>query len=200
MALPAYETFTGTPTNVADRTGWATVVGAATVFSGGAIAEASVACLRWSGDTFANNQYALCTSVASGANTDQGAGVCVRAQSGANSYYFVRFHTSRIKTGIMNAGTETVWDTSVSTRTAGYVLRLEISGTAITSFYNGTQIYTTTDSTFSSGSAGIAFNGYNYADIIDNWEGGDIGAAAGHPTMLRWQGIPGMKYTGRKGW
>ena len=60
----------------------------------------------------------------------------------------------------------------------GEVINLEVEGSALTADIDGTERLSATDSTHTNGAAGI----YSYLDTtsgshLDNWEGGDVGAA-----------------------
>lgn len=71
----------------------------------------------------------------------------------------------------------------------GKVIRCEVEGTTIRGYYDGSKLVETTDSTVTSGQAGIQL--ICSTSTGDDWEGGNL-AAAGQPTIKRWGGVPGM--------
>jgi len=216
MALPAQDNFNGTNYSYLNvRTGWLDTYGTSSlqIRNNGVTAELSgnydagahaIVGDSWNGDTFYFEQYSQ--AVLTAALGYGGMGVLVRRQGGADSYYGLFILTGGAILFKRTAGSNTTLAYDEITRAVGSLLKLTVTGTTtttLTAYYNSVQILTVNDSSspFTSGSAGVCGIGDNGPNqLIDDWEGGDIGAAAGHPTMSRWQGIPGMKYTGRKGW
>jgi len=215
MALPAKDNFTsGVLQYLKDRTGWSdTYASSMYIYGDGrctselpgnySAGASNMGGASWTSDEFAQDQYSEIIIVAAVAWA--GGGVIVRRQAGADSYYGLLFNTDTCWLFKRTAGSNATLDTHDVTRTVGSKLRLTATGgatTVLTAYYNGVEILAANDTStpFTTGSAGVCGLGDNSGQRMDDWEGGDIGAAAGHPTMSRWQGIPGMKYTGRKGW
>jgi hypothetical protein len=69
------------------------------------------------------------------------------------------------------AGTPTAFATGTVTYVAGAVLKLSIVGTTLVTTYNGVQIDSRSDSTFSAGSPGVTYAALTTSCIIDNWVG-----------------------------
>jgi hypothetical protein len=116
-------------------------------------------------------------------NQDQ-AGVAVRYSSSADTCYvgWLRRNASvtyRITKFV--AGAETVLvSQSTTAPTDGSVLRLEVSGTTLTLFYNAVQVATITDATISGGTRGGLFGDPSGGNRIrfNNFEVGDLGGGA----------------------
>ena len=215
MALPATDDFTGTDSSyLKDRTGWSDTYASSMYIKATnrvtselpgnyATGASNMGGASWTSDSFAQDQYSEIIIVTALAYA--GGGVIVRRQAGADSYYGLLFNTDTCWLFKRTAGSNATLDTHDVTRTAGSKLRLTATGgatTVLTAYYNDVEILAATDTStpFTTGSAGVCGIGDSSGQRMDDWEGGNIGAAAGHPTMSRWQGIPGMKYTGRKGW
>lgn len=134
----------------------------------------------YSAATWPNDQYAQVNVLGIG-NTalDIGPGVCLRAAN-ANNFY-------RITCGTTHCDVAKVVSGSYSTITdlgAGFLpgdtLYAEIQGTTIKVFRNGVQFGTNvTDSSLSSGSAGLMYSSNASGVTVDNFEGGDFAAAGG---------------------
>lgn len=138
---------------------------------------------HWNADTFGADQYAECAIT--NTNNDCQVGPAVRCAASGATYYGLYWGP--------NYGTPTVWlfkqvggawtelGSAGLSMSAGDTLRLEISGTTLTPLRNGsliTALGTKTDSSISSGYAGICGYSQSVDARLDNWQGGNIGAAA----------------------
>ena len=178
MALPATDAFTATSgTNLTTySSNWTVTNGAWDINSNAVTPNQSGNCAAyWNADTFGNNQYAKGTlkSQASGIET----GPAVRMSSGPNCYVY-RWKgngTRKILAKIVD-GTFTSFG-SGGTITTDTVVELQVSGTTLTPLLNGsldTEIGEITDSTFSTGPAGIWGTGDSASSRLDDWEAGNL--------------------------
>lgn len=131
----------------------------------------------WNADTFGNDQYAEITWGVTDP-TYAGPGVRMSGQDGARNGYALFGDTGTMYLRKWTSGTESgdlqTWTQSCCT--VGDTYRLEIVGTTLTAYYNGTPLSpTVTDSSIASGSAGMFM--YGSSARIDDWEGGNIGGA-----------------------
>jgi hypothetical protein len=154
--------------------------------------------------TPANDQYAQAAlgtvDTAPGADQPPGGGPAVRVATGANTYYGAlanSLSTSEIELVKVVAGTLT----SLGTYTAGAApvtgdtIRIEASGTTIRVLHNGTERINVSDSSISSGQVGINGLAWNNIPTLDNFDGGDLGAAVpvGFAGTRRPAGAPGPR-------
>lgn len=198
MALPATDAFTAA-SDAALQTysaNWTISAGAFQV-----LAASDVVCpfgwgvesgAFWNADTFAANQYAQ-GALTGIINASASIGVAVRAASGGN-YYGLYYSASGggslwLFKVVSGAWSELGAAYGLGTWSVGDVLRLEVEGTTLTPKRNGVLIAaigTKTDSSLSSGAAGIC--GYDALSEcnLDNWEGGNLGGggAADVPVAL----------------
>lgn len=137
---------------------------------------------HWAGDTFANDQYSQATFTAIASNYYY-MGLAVRAASGATDteYYFT---SGGVDTNVYVfkrvTGTSTNIQTVASSAFAvNDVARMESEGTTIRVKKNGTAFSTNTDSSISSGYAGVAGTADADGTRIDSWEGGNLSAGSG---------------------
>lgn len=142
---------------------------------------ATSVCAAIYNQTFANDQYAQIAAIYPSPTSATGIGVRMSGSGATFCGYgfYVMYGTQRlfkvvngVKTNLGSTGTETIADSDV--------WRLEISGTTLTAYKNGS-VYTAvgtngqaTVTDFASGKAG--FIGYgNESDAgATNWEGGDL--------------------------
>ncbi len=188
-ALPATDNFNragpGLGANWTDNTGTFQIVSSVDVASN----TASLYVFNhWNADTFANDQYSFGTVTAtSGGNN---IGVSARAATGATAtgyiyncdngtHYLIKFVS----------GTDTTLGTAANACTVNDVLRIEANGTSIVGKRNGlNHVGPITDSAITSGFAGLSGWGAGTTPRIDNWEGGNLGAAAA-PKRLTLLGV-----------
>lgn len=139
---------------------------------------------HWNADAFNNDQYAQVILVAVAANQWRGAAVRCHAST-ANYYGYYGSSADKLLFKLVSGS----WTQIGSAGSAGAVndiLRLEVSGTTLTPKLNGvtdSAIGAQTDSAIASGSAGIAGYGTQTTARLDDWEGGNLGAAADFPPI-----------------
>ena len=139
---------------------------------------------HWNADSFDNDQYSEgeINSLSASATV----GVAVRVHASAATYYALYAQdTYGTYLGKVISGSWTELGNTGTTFSASDVIRLEAEGTAITPYRNGgvfSAIGAETDSSISSGYAGLS--GWESASDarIDNWEGGNI--ASGYSLSL----------------
>lgn len=187
MALPATDTFTrsGTPSVTIETysSNWSLVQGVIDVLASTDDFESDDAgdsSARWTADSFDDDQYSEIVVNAIGAS--RYIGVSVRNSASAATFYgyeadngtdgkYLFKYVSGSYTGIANS--------PGSSFSATDTVRLEVSGTTLTPKLNGStdgDLGAQTDSSISSGSAGVA--GAGTASNVsrgDNWEGGNLG-------------------------
>lgn len=186
MALPATDTFTAS-SNAALQTyssNWTISAGGLAVDATADAAYASAGDVEsgafWNADTFSNDQYAQ--GVLNVADVLGAIGVAVRCSAGGN-YYGLYYqppgqHCWLFKM-VGGVWTELGYAQNVGNWN-GATLRLEVSGTTLTPKLNGsviTAIGAKTDSSLTSGRAGICGYGNKIACLLDNWEGGNLGSS-----------------------
>lgn len=150
--------------------------------------------VTWPADQYAEIQTITATA------TDTGRGAVVRAQSGANSFYVATHNnnftgTARLQIHRYSAGTANLLSNVVKTIVTSDLIRMEIEGSTLRAYINDVLQYgPTTDSTYSTGSAGLSI----YADSgsvanaeLDNFEGGNLASAAVAPHRLAMMGVGG---------
>jgi hypothetical protein len=156
---------------------------------------------HWNADAFDNDQYAEGVATGFAGNDGIAIGLAVRCHASADTYYGF-YGDSYSGSGSylfkMVSGTWTqIGDTGANWED-GDTVWLEVEGTTLTPKVNGStdpDIGAQTDSSIASGSAGLS--GYNdgAANLIDDWEGGNLGAGPGGISIpvviwhLRQQGI-----------
>lgn len=128
----------------------------------------------WTADTFANDQYSQAVVAAVDGAAQVSAGVCVRATA-ANYYAFYCTTGARALVKIV-AGSKTVLGSDAVTCSVNDVLKLVIAGTTLTAYVNGVSVFSVTDTSLASGSAGVAGIGHfsaSTAQRVTTWEGGN---------------------------
>lgn len=194
MALPATDTFT-TASDQALTTysaNWSYAHGTFTVFAGTdrVAGSASDECgAYWNADTFNAAQYSQAVAQPSSSIY---AGICVRGGSGV--YYGWYGCTTDSYLFRYNTGDSTPFRQLGSTRagwSSGKTYRLEIDANyTLTCKEDGVQLGTTYNDSGSSykiasGAAGLSAYGSAGDGIMDNWEGGNLGAAATKGRIVR---------------
>lgn len=185
MALPATDTFTRADGELAaGSANWAKCSASSGNMNVNTNAVQSASLNEngylWTADTFSNDQYAQVTIAA--VTNSVFVGPACRVANGTYSYYgyygdgsLGAFPFKQV------AGTWTQFGTTLGVFAASNTIRIEASGTAITFKRNGATDRTQTDSALTSGSAGITGQGNNAGSKLDNWEGGNLAAAAAGP-------------------
>ncbi len=184
MALPATDAFTGSDGTALTTysANWTLNFGNFALFSnslrpnGGDVNTDAAA--HWNADTFGNDQYAQGTVPAI---STAYMGVAARCATSAATFYnfLVNSDAYYLNKYVAGAGTN-LGNTPSPDLTVGDTLRIEANGTSIVAKRNGTnKIGPITDSSITSGSAGVTGNGTGTGGVrIDNWEGGNLGAAS----------------------
>jgi hypothetical protein len=191
MAVVATDNFTGAADDqLANRANWSISTGNLDTLS----ASADVANNDntgnennnfWDGDTFDDDQYSQ--GVMAGAGGSNFIGICIRAISN-NCYSFYAGGDSNYLADVIGGN----WTQIGFTTDPGVpsdVIYLQAEGTTLIAKIDGATIHTLTgEDSLSSGSAGLSgwCGGTDVDQRIDNWEGGNLAAAAaderpGHP-------------------
>jgi len=128
----------------------------------------------WNANSAPNDQYAQIT-ISGTAGSGQ-TGPSVRMSTVADTFYYALILGGSLYITKVVAGSGTNLVTTTYSPTSGDVVYLSIVGTSLTLKVNGTTKLTTTDSSISSGSFGMAglFNGTSY---ISAWTGGGFASA-----------------------
>jgi hypothetical protein len=185
MALPASDTFSGTagqdlPVYSAN---WAAAMASGTaVFecdgSGNAVTPPAlnntICACKWTGDTFANDQYA---EVVTDPGNGSYLGPAIRAGTAGNMYGLFSDDVT-IDPVVMTSGSASALGASIgiSWGSGTHTLRISAVGTTITITYDGAET-TRTDATYSSGSAGLlGVSTSGTPTVIPSWTAGDVTA------------------------
>jgi hypothetical protein len=183
-ALPATDAFTGTNGTALTTysSNWTNNAGVFAIQSNSVHANsAGTECgAHWNADTFNNNQYGQCVYVAEDTDT-YAIGPAVRCAASGATYYGFYSSTTASYLFKMVSGTWAQLGSDGASWTINDVARLEVSGTTLTPTINGSTLSppgAQTDSSIASGYAGITGYSNSTASRIDNWEGGNLGAAA----------------------
>lgn len=193
MALPASDTFTG-----ADGTAlttysanWTINTGSFLLISNALRANVSggFSLARWSADVFPNDQKAQVDYVpAAGSNGAIGPAVRI-STAGATSCYGLYTDTSNLRFFRLDAGSYSEFATTTPL-VFGDVMRIEAEGSTIRVYVNGVLWTSTTDSTYSAGSGGIAaFADFSYRRV-DNFSAGALTVATYAPPPSRGPRLP----------
>ena len=185
MALPASDSFTAAA-DAALQTysaNWTIGNGGFNVNAAGDYAYTNATndnAAYWNADTFGSDQYAEAKLVGNVTYYSQ-IGVAVRCAAGGNHYglYFQSGgqHIWLYKL-VSGTWTELAHAQGVGAWHNGDTIRLEVSGTTLTPKHNGaliTALGTVSDSSLSSGAAGICGYGIDAAARLDDWQGGNLG-------------------------
>jgi len=177
----ATDNFTGTANPIGGD--WTTCVGSSAMRKNGAGggANADNCAAYYNAVSFANDQFSQIVVLGYGGGAFDSPGVVLR-HNGSNFYYvWLNYNGTRVYISHYNGGSWTNIGSyvTISAFTIGHTFRAEIEGDTITVKDNGATIRTQDVSSvgIASGSAGI----YQYGNSdyrIDDWEGGDLGAAA----------------------
>lgn len=190
MALPLLEPFTGTAA-VLPNPPWTQQETTTVNRDGSGSGKASAADATHdisafdNSNTYNNNQYAQATIVSGLSAGNNYAAVCVRcSSSGATKNYYYLYTdgttgTGHARIGKYVAGTDTELLALATAPVNGDVIRLEVSGSLLTAYKNGSSIGSVTDggASLASGAAGCGFyNNVSNSVLIDTWEGGNLAA------------------------
>lgn len=145
----------------------------------------------YSAITWPDNQYAEIQVIAGAVSA--GGGAVVRAQSGANSFYNAGYAgglgaTCALQVYRYDSGTANQLSSTTKTINANDLIRFEVEGSTLRAYIAGTLQYgPTTDSTYTSGSAGCSVyvdSGSTTNSKIDNFEGGAVAGYHRSPLVL----------------
>lgn len=144
----------------------------------------------WNADSFNNDQYGQIKVTAPGNFNQTGGGPAIRcnATSGGNGYvvFVMAGGSNNVQfSKLVNGSFTSIWQRT-ATYSAGALCKVSATGTTLTVTYNGSAVgANATDSAHSAGSAGMAYSSINASTTLDDWEGGNVGAAAQDTPELR---------------
>lgn len=142
----------------------------------------------WQGDVWPNDQYGQ-VAISGGATTDDdqsGVGVILRYADSSNFYRIVANGraSSNVTVAKLVTGTYTMLTQITQAFSAGDTLKVEVQGTTLRVYHNGTQIGSdVTDSSLSSGDVGMYYSSTAAGMSVDNFEGGDVSAGGTNATV-----------------
>ena len=157
---------------------WTTTPGtAAPQISGNTLHAGTASALNsayWSANTFGADQFAQGTLPGSSGGND-GPGLAVRV-SGTKGY-FLWYGNSTNTVSLWRMDSASSWTQlkasgSLTIAPATDVWKIQVTGSTISGYQNGTQVVQATDTKITSGSPGVWL--YYAANQIDNWSGGDV--------------------------
>ena len=144
----------------------------------------------WNADTFDDDHIATCDAAAETGGAFMGLAVRVATSGTDRTYYGAYWNTNQCYLFEMVTGS---WTQLGSTLTGNDVpdnpeaVEWEASGTTLTFRLEGSDVTTRTDSTLTSGAAGVCASTDSSNARIDNWTGDDVGgavAASSHIAIL----------------
>jgi hypothetical protein len=153
---------------------WTVALNAFNVTSHGGVGNATLSSIAfWNAATFPPSQYAQCTLNGNGSNDS---GVAVRCSAGNGYAFYASTLGSAYIVGKVVGGVGVSLSGTVSqTFSIGDVLLLTVIGNVLTAYKNGTQLYQTTDTSLTTGAAGVSAQG-TAGPPITSWIGGAIAA------------------------
>ena len=179
MALPATDNFTGSNgTQLTTYSGsWTLNTGDFDIQTNALAADSSgnESGAHWNADSFGNDQYAIITLAAV---SSAYVGPAVRCAASGATYYGWSISNYDAYGFKQVSGTWTQLYNNGTAGAASNTMRIEAEGTSIRFIKNGSTLYTATDSAIGSGSSGVSGYGDSSTCRMDDWEGGNIGAAA----------------------
>jgi hypothetical protein len=183
MALPATDSFTnsnGTQLETHDSS-WTINNQGFDIQSNACAGDAwAYSMAHWNADSFDDDQYS--EAVIDSQNGSGGIGVSGRVAAAAETAYCYYEQAGYKKVSRVTAGSRQILASDNSTFSISDVIRIECDSTTITPVLNGstdTDLGAQTDSSITSGSAGVYATSDYTDERIDDWEGGNLGAAAG---------------------
>ena len=159
---------------------WSATEGAFSIANNSVVLSGQGADMRgsmyWSdGGAFSNDQFSQLTITSAG-GASSALGPAVRVQASSEGYYTLTAAGSQIALEVQSAGVNTPLGTFNHQVAPGDILRLEVQGTTLTGKLNGATIITANDSSFASGSAGIAALNTTSPSAGNDWSGGNMAA------------------------
>ena len=141
--------------------------------------------LRWVGAAMDSADYSVEITITKAANDFQGPGPAARLQAGSLSGYAINAYGDAYYLVRLDSGSETTlasWGSGPGT--SAVTLRIEAEGSTIRMFVAGVQRASVTDSTYSTGSPGIACGNFDGGNVtFDNWTSADFAAVAIEGTL-----------------
>lgn len=182
MTLPATDDFTdANGTQIASHGDWTVNDGDFDIYSNALAPDGSGPCVAyWNADTFDADQYSQATVKA--LDDDVYIGVAVRIHASAVTYYGLVSEAGSKELYKRIWGSYTAIATSGSPYEVDDVIRLEVNATTLTPMVNGatdTDLGVQSDSSISSGSAGVAGYDDGTGSRIDDWQGGNLSEEGG---------------------
>jgi hypothetical protein len=166
---------------------WTTVAGTtAPQISGNSLHVGTASALNsayWSANTFGADQFAQGTLPASSGG-NWGPGLAVRLSSSKGYFLWYGNSTSTVSLWRMDSAsswTQLSSSNALTITPATDVWKIQVTGSTITGYQNGTQVVQATDSSITSGRPGVWL--YYAANQIDNWSGGDVTTTPGSYTV-----------------
>jgi hypothetical protein len=179
MSLPATDNFNRADDPSSLGANWTIQSGTVQIISNQASLQTPNTEVFWNADAFANDHYSQVLVVVSTAND----GCVVRASgTGGSRNNYLSYNNSNIYKDV--GGSYTLLGSGSGSASNGDTIKMTATGTTIAVLINGVQKNSVTDSTFTSGSAGVF--GDNAAARVDNWTGDNIGGAVAD--TLEWRG------------
>jgi hypothetical protein len=135
----------------------------------------------WSANTWNGDHSSQCVVGGSGGTPVWDEGPIVRAadSGGIDGYYSMNHSSSLRRIYRRDNGSFTLLRNDDGTVAVGDTVKLTVTGTTLEHFRNGSSLGTTTDATYSSGSAGISMSSVDANAYVDDWEGTGEVAAGG---------------------
>lgn len=140
----------------------------------------------YTGAVFPADQYAQAKLTVTGTSGSSGPGVAVRCGSDGTCYRATlsKAASDNLDVARFIAGAFTLVAHRTTTWVDGDTLRLEVQGTTLRVYQNGSQVGADmTDSGIASGAAGIAYTETATVAQVDDWEAGSLAAAADDPPI-----------------
>jgi len=128
----------------------------------------------WNADAFNGDHYSQ--AVTPVANPDA-AVLCRHQQTAWTAYFFDALGTPEIFFKIIGGSFTTLVAGGVAFA-IGDVAKIDANGSTITAYKNGASVKTATDTAIVGGSAAIFCFGNSTANVLDDWQGNNLGAAA----------------------
>lgn len=139
---------------------------------------------NWNANVFNDNQFSEATIAAiSGGSVggDEGIGVALRCATAAQTFYrLIANAAATSNTGLSKkvAGVYTNLGFATASWAANDVIRGEVDGSMVRIKRNGTLVIQQTDTSITTGRAGISYSSSLTTALLDNWNSGDLTLAA----------------------